>query len=726
MVTGEGGASCTRLLQAIVTKYIQLSSDELAEWQADPEGYVRSMDVETSPDADTPRPCGVALLVCMLDRNKDTVAQSMLALAAQLQAAPPTPENVLIREACYRAIGEAYSHLSKQVDFPGWYSNELRALLTAAPVAPDAAAAAAGGGGASDASLLQAQILRARALWLVGVCGGDLPADMWRDAYGLMAVQLSDADLVVALTTVSSLMVASVSVMEEERMYERRKELRQAAAWRAGGQSETADMADDAPESPELQAAGERLRWRKLAVEEHAQTALAGCFALVARLAEAESVVRVLQLVSVVVEVSGERIEPLFPLFASALPQIWVAAQQQAGSEAGSGSLARLHSALIATLTHLVSRLGQLAMGDAGMQSVLYPLLQFATSTSVGEGEVLVDEALRLWAVAMTAAPNVTHALQELLPNLIRILSRGRDNSTVLAILEAYLLLGGPSTLEPHLEALAAAAHKIVSPVAATLSEGPSTPGLAISAEPAADLQSVAGLLAVMQQLGMDQALAAMEPTVKGMMQIIASHTFGMVGASERVTGVADAFLEALAPILLQRPNALGALLPSEEAQASFVSHWLALASTRYLEELFGVQAIASLARYRRHVSAAAMCALIASGACSPILELGRGARVLALGLRAVEDSSLFQADHAALQQALSKMDASSAAHNSVEARRAALQLADPARAVDAMAALKAAVGVLVARHGQEAVLAALEEIDPEYKESMVELMSSA
>ena len=43
------------------------------------------MDLETSPDADTPRPCGVALLECMLERAGKPVAAALLAMAAQLQ-----------------------------------------------------------------------------------------------------------------------------------------------------------------------------------------------------------------------------------------------------------------------------------------------------------------------------------------------------------------------------------------------------------------------------------------------------------------------------------------------------------------------------------------------------------------------------------------------------------------------------------------------------------------
>ena len=73
-----------------------------AHAQVDPEGYVRAMDVESSPDADTPRPCGVALLLCMLERGGEGVAAVMAQLAAQLQAQPPSPTNLLLREATYR------------------------------------------------------------------------------------------------------------------------------------------------------------------------------------------------------------------------------------------------------------------------------------------------------------------------------------------------------------------------------------------------------------------------------------------------------------------------------------------------------------------------------------------------------------------------------------------------------------------------------------------------
>lgn len=44
-----------------------------------------SMDVESGPDADTPRPVGVGLLLCMLERGGESVAQALLGLAGRLQ-----------------------------------------------------------------------------------------------------------------------------------------------------------------------------------------------------------------------------------------------------------------------------------------------------------------------------------------------------------------------------------------------------------------------------------------------------------------------------------------------------------------------------------------------------------------------------------------------------------------------------------------------------------------
>ena len=126
--------------------------------------------------------------------------------------------------------------LSTQVNFAAWYQSELQPLL-AMPldVLPLA-----------DAPPLYSAILRARAVWLVGVCGSDLPPAAWSQAYAHMAHHIAARDLVVALTSVAALMVATVSTLEEERAAVARRELvQQRQRMREEGAQGTASGIDD-------------------------------------------------------------------------------------------------------------------------------------------------------------------------------------------------------------------------------------------------------------------------------------------------------------------------------------------------------------------------------------------------------------------------------------------------------------------------------------------------
>lgn len=80
---------------------------------------------------------------------------------------------------------------------------------------------------------------------------------------------------------------------------------------------------------------------------------------------QVESSVRLLQLVSVVAEAAGERLQPQLGALAAALPQVWQASTKHAsGGNADTGALSRLHSALMAVITHLVGKLRHAAMAN--------------------------------------------------------------------------------------------------------------------------------------------------------------------------------------------------------------------------------------------------------------------------------------------------------------------------------------------------------------------------
>lgn len=73
---------------------------------------------------------------------------------------------------------------------------------------------------------------------------------------------------------------------------------------------------------------------------------------------------------------------------------------------------------------------------------MLFPLLAHATDASLPESEVLIEEALRLWRAVLGATDQIPFEFANLMPNLWKILERGKDNAAAYAVIEA-LLLGG-------------------------------------------------------------------------------------------------------------------------------------------------------------------------------------------------------------------------------------------------------------------------------------------
>ena len=368
-ILSEQDGRCAALVQAVVSKYIVLAPEELEEWENDPEGYARQVDVETSPDADTPRPCGVALLECMLERAEKPVAEALVALASSLQSQPLTVEGVLPREAVYRAVGECFPHLRSRVDFKAWYAGELRSIL-----------------GSKDISGLMGSVLQARAIWLVGVCGDELVPEAWGEAFRLVVAHMASPDVVVALMAVSAAVAMISTVLEEEQFVSQPPEqqrlwmdgpdgglMQHALGGGVGGNIGGSGMPDGSKDDLASLANAE-FQAHMSAIESQVDTIMVSCFALLPRLGEAESMVRVLHCVTATVEIMGDRVAPHLGSITGTLPQVWSVLASR--TEEGTGSLARLQCSLLAMLSHLISKLGRAAAEDPQVSMVLFPLLQ--------------------------------------------------------------------------------------------------------------------------------------------------------------------------------------------------------------------------------------------------------------------------------------------------------------------------------------------------------------
>uniref|UniRef100_A0A7S3VSI4 Importin N-terminal domain-containing protein n=1 Tax=Dunaliella tertiolecta TaxID=3047 RepID=A0A7S3VSI4_DUNTE len=755
------GNQAVLLTEAVITKYVALAPEELAEWREDPEGYSRSMEVESGPDADSPRPIGVGLLLCMLERGGEPVVQALLGLAARLQVSgTPSTDALLLREAAYRCIGEGYNHVSQHFSFQAWFENELAPQLSCrlqefTTKMPD----------------LIPAVLQSRALWLVGACGQDLPHEDWCKAFKLVVAHMASMDVVVALTAVSAALGLSAQILDDQAVLDTHDMAQRKAQGTGAGMPsmvEALRLADDVEEAAEAENSGviaearERMRARLSALEGDISTCLTAAFALLGRLAEVESMVRVLQLISVLVEVLGERIGPHLPVIASALPALWAAASgapPSTGKDASkkergadgesrkigdSGAVVRLHSALIAVLTHLVGKLKGMALRNSQVAGVVYPLLQYSTSLSTPESECLVEEAFRLWSCSLSAVPEVPQELILLLPNLAAILKRGKDNTAVLPIVESYLLLGAGTSVIPLVDLIQSALLNAVSGVEqaaiasvqgaasmppAGLAAGPGGVGStaapkAFPPEVAAEAMAASALSDVMLQLSPQEVPALLAPTFRAMVHFVAHPGLLAQNVNVKIVNVMEGFLEVLGRVFLTQPASFVPLVleqqqqqgqqgegqPVEAAGSSggsgvgsqsiaslFLDKWLSVASARFLEEVIGVKTMAMLGRYRRRIATAALCALVIHPTSGPavqrslVADVGQVVRLCSLALQVILDDREFHADQTDLDTLDFKTDLN---EDYVLVRRLSITRHD---AVRSMSPFSAVQGLLVA-----------------------------
>lgn len=100
------------------------------------------------------------------------------------------------------------------------------------------------------------------------------------------------------------------------------------------------------------------------------------------------------------------------PPTSSALLQIWAAGSRSTAETSGTGAVARLHSALIAVLTHLLSRLYAAATQHEQIREVLLPLLLAALDENSPEHEVLLEDGLHLLQALLAGSSSINEGLQ--------------------------------------------------------------------------------------------------------------------------------------------------------------------------------------------------------------------------------------------------------------------------------------------------------------------------
>jgi hypothetical protein len=264
-----------RLCEALVGKFLRLYPEEIEEWENDPEGrYETDLAEKALLETTSPRHCGGALLLALLDRETDRVARAILDLTRRVVHNRPSEDDaggMLDREACYRALELCRVAMvgggMRRLDFSDWFRSELGPMIRA-DLAEDAPVAT--------------RAMQARAVQVVQAYSTSLKPEEFGIAFEAVARLIAARDLVTALCAARC--------------------INHLALIHVRGTVESEELSH---------------------VREHSVLALGNAFALANR-SESEECLRVdLMCVSSLIEANGLYLEPLLQAIAEQLPSLW-------------------------------------------------------------------------------------------------------------------------------------------------------------------------------------------------------------------------------------------------------------------------------------------------------------------------------------------------------------------------------------------------------------------
>jgi len=192
------------LAECIVGKLLRLTSNEVEEWDADPEGrYECDLYVDQGAGGgglaelgDGPRQCGCDLLQVLVRREADRVTAALLELTRRVCGNsnsggndPQASSGMLDREACYRALELCHGPMvlggNRRLDFAEWYASELAPMLAANLQL--------------ETSPVETRAMQARAVQVVDAYSTSIGAGGFGGAFRSVAGLMGAPDLVTAL-----------------------------------------------------------------------------------------------------------------------------------------------------------------------------------------------------------------------------------------------------------------------------------------------------------------------------------------------------------------------------------------------------------------------------------------------------------------------------------------------------------------------------------------------
>eukprot|EP01113_Clastostelium_recurvatum_P003868 TRINITY_DN11706_c0_g1_i5.p1 TRINITY_DN11706_c0_g1~~TRINITY_DN11706_c0_g1_i5.p1 ORF type:complete len:908 (-),score=233.16 TRINITY_DN11706_c0_g1_i5:29-2398(-) len=170
------------------------------------------------------------------------------------------------------------------------------------------------------------------------------------------------------------------------------------------------------------------------------------------RVHEADTKLRILTFVHVLLEQVGPDIRPYTTTLLLALGELWKANASQNHD--------MIKSSVLRTLTQLV---GALASDPSEFYHVLLPAVQYSTDPASPDAAYLMEDGLGLWSRVLQYAPSPHQGLLDIYPNITRIMQGSVEHlDQVLPIMDGYLMMGHQVFLAQHGQAMADTLYRIM------------------------------------------------------------------------------------------------------------------------------------------------------------------------------------------------------------------------------------------------------------------------
>ncbi|RDD46374.1 Importin-11 [Trichoplax sp. H2] len=142
---------------------------------------------------------------------------------------------------------------------------------------------------------------------------------------------------------------------------------------------------------------------------------------------------RVLSVISTMIDRVGSQITPFSSELMQYLPQLWQDSEEHN----------MLRCSILCTLTVLIQALKS---SSVQLYPFLLPVIQFSTDVEKPPHIYLIDDGMELWKMTLCHAPTLTNELLHLFQNMQQLLEKGFDIENLkrsLEVLKSYVILGG-------------------------------------------------------------------------------------------------------------------------------------------------------------------------------------------------------------------------------------------------------------------------------------------